>query len=50
MVYVILGLLVHLIHSEFFYVVFELGFYWLLVLMMYNPLNDEVFLRKTLVH
>jgi hypothetical protein len=50
MVYVILGLLVHLIHSEFYYVVFELGFYWLLALMMYNPLNDEVFLRKTLVH
>lgn len=47
-VYVILGLFVNLIHSEFYYVVFELGFYWLLVLMMYNPLNDEVFSRKTL--
>jgi len=47
-VYVIMGLLVNLIHSEFNYVVFELGFYWLLVLMMYNPLNDEVFSRRTL--
>ena len=47
-VYVIMGLLVNLIHSEFNYVGFELGFYWLLVLMMYNPLNDEVFSRRTL--
>ncbi len=48
-VYILLAILVNLIHSEFYYVVFELGFYWLLVLMMYNPLNDEVFKRKTLV-
>ena len=47
-VYVLLGLFVNLIHSEYYYVVFELGFYWLLVLMMYNPLNDDVFSRKTL--
>ena len=47
-VYVILALFVQLIHSEYYYVVFELGFYWLLVLMMYNPLNDDVFSRKTL--
>jgi hypothetical protein len=46
--YVLLALFVQLIHSEFYYVVFELGFYWLLVLMMYHPLNDEVFSRKTL--
>jgi hypothetical protein len=47
-VYVLLAFSVHLIHSKFYYVVFELGFYWLLVLMMYNPLNDDVFSRKTL--
>jgi hypothetical protein len=47
-VYILLAVLVHLIHSQFYYVVFELGFYWLLVLMMYNPLNEEVFCRKTL--
>jgi hypothetical protein len=47
-VYIFLILFVQLIHSEFYYVVFELGYYWLLVLMMYNPLNDEVFSRKTL--
>jgi len=47
-VYILLAVFVQFIHSEFSYVVFQLGFYWLLVLMMYNPLNDEVFTRKTL--
>lgn len=47
-VYIGLAILVHFIKSDYFYVVFELGFYWLLVLMMYNPLNDDVFARKSL--
>lgn len=47
--YLALAGLVALIPSEFRYVIFEFGFYWLLVLMMYNPLNDEVFSRISLV-
>lgn len=47
--YVVLALMVGMIKSEFKYVVFEFGFYWILVLMMYNPLNDEIFSRKSLV-
>lgn len=47
--YVVLALLVGLIPSDFRYVIFEFGFYWILVLMMYNPLNDEVFSRVSLV-
>jgi hypothetical protein len=47
--YSVLALMVTLIPSEYNYVVFEFGFYWLLVLMMYNPINDEVFSRKSLV-
>lgn len=31
------------------HVIFEFIFYWLLVLLMYNPLNEEVFSRKSLV-
>ena len=47
--YLILASLVGLIPSEFRYVIFEFGFYWILVLMMYNPLNGEVFSRVSLV-
>jgi len=47
--YIALAGFVSLIPSEFRYVIFEFGFYWILVLMMYNPLNDEAFSRKSLV-
>jgi hypothetical protein len=47
--YVVLAALVNFIPSGLNYVIFEFGFYWILVLMMYNPLNDEVFSRKSLV-
>lgn len=47
--YVVLGALVNLIPSGLNYVIFEFGFYWILVLMIYNPINEEVFLRKSLV-
>ena len=47
--YIILAGLVSLIPSDFRYVIFEFGFYWILVLMMYNPLNEEIFSRKSLV-
>ena len=47
--YLILALLIRLIPSDLRFVIFEFGFYWILVLMMYNPLNDEIFSRKSLV-
>lgn len=47
--YLALAALVRLIPSDFRFVIFEFGFYWILVLMMYNPLNDEVFSRRSLV-
>lgn len=47
--YLILAIMVSLIPSELRYNIFEFGFYWILVLMMYNPLNDEVFSRVSLV-
>jgi len=47
--YVVLAGLVSFIPSDLRYVIFEFGFYWILVLMMYNPLNDEVFSRVSLV-
>lgn len=47
--YLILAVLVSLIPSDLKYVIFEFGFYWILVLMAYNPLNDEVFSRKSLI-
>ena len=47
--YLILAALVSLIPSSLRFVIFEFGFYWILVLMMYNPLNDEVFSRKSLI-
>lgn len=46
--YLVLGLMVNFVASAFRYVIFEFGFYWILVLMMYNPLNSEVFSRRTL--
>jgi len=46
--YVILAGFVSLIPSDLRFVIFEFGFYWILVLMMYNPLNDEVFSRISL--
>lgn len=47
--YLVFAGLVGLIPSDFRYVIFEFGFYWILVLMMYNPLNDEIFSRRSLV-
>ena len=47
--YAVIALLMSLIPSDLRYIVFELCFYWILVLMMYNPLNDEVFSRVSLV-
>jgi len=47
--YAVLALFVKFIPSEHSYVIFEFGFYWLLVLLMYNPINEEVFSRKSLV-
>jgi hypothetical protein len=47
--YIILAGLTRLIPSELRFVIFEFGFYWILVLMMYNPLNDEIFSRKSLI-
>lgn len=47
--YTALAGLVTLIPSDLRFVIFEFGFYWILVLMIYNPLNDEVFSRKSLI-
>lgn len=47
--YVAAAILMSFIPSDRRYIIFEFVFYWILVLMMYNPLNDEVFSRKTLV-
>lgn len=47
--YAVAAILMSLIPSDRRYIIFEFVFYWILVLMMYNPLNDEVFSRKTLV-
>ncbi len=47
--YDLTAILMSFIPSDRRYIVFEFVFYWILVLMMYNPLNDEVFSRKTLV-
>lgn len=47
--YLVLAGLTILIPSDLRYVIFEFGFYWILVLMMYNPLNDDIFSRKSLV-
>jgi len=47
--YVVAAILMSFIPSDRRYIIFEFVFYWILVLMMYNPLNEEVFSRKTLV-
>jgi hypothetical protein len=47
--YALAAILMSLIPSPLRHIVFEFVFYWILVLMMYNPLNDEVFSRKSLV-
>lgn len=47
--YAVAVILMSLIPSDRRYIIFEFVFYWILVLMMYNPLNEEVFSRKTLV-
>lgn len=47
--YAILALFMLIINSENRHIVFEFCFYWILVLMMYNPINDEIFSRKSLV-
>ena len=47
--YVLTAIMMSAIPSNLRYLVFELVFYWILVLMMYNPLNEEVFSRKSLV-
>ncbi len=47
--YAVTALMMSAIPSSLRYLVFELVFYWILVLMMYNPLNEEVFSRKSLV-
>ncbi len=47
--YAVIALLMSMIPSDMRYIVFELCFYWILVLMMYNPLNEEVFSRVSLV-
>ena len=47
--YAITAIMMSFIPSDLRYIVFELVFYWILVLMMYNPLNEEVFCRKSLI-
>ena len=47
--YAIAAIVMSFIPSDRRYIIFEFVFYWILVLMMYNPLNDEVFSRRTLV-
>lgn len=47
--YAILSLFMLIIPSSNRHIVFEFCFYWILVLMMYHPLNDEIFSRKSLV-
>ncbi len=47
--YAILSLIMLIIPSENRYIVFEFVFYWIIVLMMYNPLNDEIFSRVSLI-
>jgi hypothetical protein len=47
--YGVIAILMSFIPSDLRYIVFELCFYWILVLMMYNPLNEEIFSRVSLV-
>lgn len=46
--YLVLFFITQAMPSEKNYEVFEFGFYWILVLMVYNPLNYEVFSRTQL--
>lgn len=47
--YVLVGLSMYSFPVEYRSYVFEFVFYWFLVLLMYHPLNDEVFRRRSLV-
>lgn len=47
--YIMAAILMSFIPSSLRHIVFEFVFYWILVLLMYNPLNDEVFSRVSLV-
>ncbi|MBC7712794.1 MAG: hypothetical protein H7177_05620 [Rhizobacter sp.] len=47
--YAVAAILMSFIPSPLRHIVFEFVFYWILVLMMYNPLNEEVFSRVSLV-
>jgi hypothetical protein len=47
--YAVTAILISFIPSDQRHIVFEFVFYWILVLMMYNPLNDEIFSRVSLV-
>lgn len=47
--YALASILMSVIPSPLRHIVFEFVFYWILVLMMYNPLNDEIFSRRSLV-
>lgn len=47
--YAVLAVFMLFIPSTNRHIVFEFCFYWILVLMMYNPLNDEIFSRRSLV-
>lgn len=47
--YAVAAILMSFIPSSLRHIVFEFVFYWILVLMMYNPLNEEVFSRVSLV-
>lgn len=47
--YAVLALFMLIIPSENRHIVFEFCFYWILVLMLYTPLNDEIFSRKSLI-
>lgn len=47
--YAVAAILMSFIPSSLRHIVFEFVFYWILVLMMYNPLNEEIFSRVSLV-
>ena len=47
--YVLAAILMSFIPSSLRHIVFEFVFYWILVLLMYNPMNEEVFSRVSLV-
>lgn len=47
--FIVAAILMSFIPSPGRQVVFELVFYWILVLLMYNPLNEEIFSRVSLI-